>query len=526
MEELLKNPKIKSQLVKNLSFDLIKNNNRTGVIITTTNDPVEELRKIFNKMLTFGEITEGYYTLQNLFSQVQMFDSDIVINLVVETILEKVKSIKESLFYDDQSIDHINMAMYIQVWEIYRDFSKKMYLILKNYQNNMVEKNIKSGKITCDIFSILQICAFHDSIITTPQTNILSRISNDLSDIDKTNVEQLIDYIDSIRIFMLMQEFTNVNKENLFKVIKHLMAKTSVVNTVSAYMHTLLMKINQNGYKKVEYITGNSTDMEKETVKKVYKIATILSSYAEKPKLLFCHTKFMQCRIIDPKYNNLELEVEIITRMAGLFGREDSQKLIDTITDIVNSRNVNNVIHKSQVVIKKNDYKKINVDSNIINPLVLTKNIWKIYNISELEPNYPTEMKCYLDIINKTYECMFENKYYLEWQPTMGAAQFEVELGNKKVHITSNILQAVAFMYLNDNNKISVKKFSKDVSINEKLAEKILESLCDANLLVNANGNKSEVVYIVNTQNYTGDIKLDIRQMFIDVFGEQPAPEL
>ncbi len=48
-------------------------------------------------------------------------------------------------------------------------------------------------------------------------------------------------------------------------------------------------------------------------------------------------------------------------------------------------------------------------------------------------------MKCYMDIILKSYLSLYQNRYIINWQPTMGSAQFEAQLGQRKVDIICNI---------------------------------------------------------------------------------------
>jgi hypothetical protein len=521
--ELLNNAAIKEQLSHRSFFDLCSNNSRLNIIIPLEENAIDKLKEIFNKIVSNDKMDDGYYLLQNLFVHAQMVDPNIVINLIIDSIKSKINIIRETIFNENGKLDYINIGMYIQVWKSYKDFSQKIYVLIKNYQQYLVERNIKTGKISHDILSIIQICMFYDGIINKENNDkILSLVSKDLNEIDKKNIEQLIDYIDSIRAFMIMKEFTFVDREKLSVIIKNIMNCTNIVNIMCAHMHNLLKSLTnkQMVIDDTEYETIIAGDTEKKLIKKIYKMATILSTYAEKTKLLACYSKFMQIRIIDLKYDNLELEIEIIRRISGALGKEDAQKLIDAIADIINTKNANQVIQVAEIKVKSDEYKKIeNITSKVLCPIILTKNIWKIYNTSDMEPIYPLEMKCYLDIITKSYLNIYQGQYIIDWQPTMGSAQFEAQIGSKKIDITCNILQAMALMYLNDNLQTTASKFATDSFINLELATKIFESLFEANLVIYLSiDKKDDPMYIVNKQNYTGENKIDIRRIFVETF--------
>lgn len=519
--EILKNPNIKNRLEKKLAYHLTKNNQRLNVIFPLEDSPKESLQEIFNKVITEEKIENGYYQLQNLFTLAQMNDPNAIINLVIDVVDKKIKTIYDTIYNENGNLDPINLPMYIQLWKSYRDFTQKIYYIINHYQHYLVEKKIKMGKIFYDILSVVQICMFYDNIIGKNSANILTIVSQEISNIDKKNVDQLIDYIDSIRTFILMKEFTTIDKDKLVAVIKNIMSKVQIVNILCLYMNQLLKSLTnkQVVLDETEYETVSSTSFEKVTIRRIYKIATILSSYADKKLLLPCYSKFMQSRIIDPEYDNLELDIKLVRRISAVLGREDAQKLIDAISDIINSRNANELIHQAEVKMTSNEYKKMpEINTKILNPIILTKNAWKIYNVTDLDINYPLEMKCYLEMITKSYHQLYNGEFVIDWQPTMGYARFEAQLGSKHVDITCNILQAMVLVYLNDFPSTTVSQFSRYTYLNKDLAAKIFESLFESNIIICLDDQPEETVYTVNTVNYTGNNVVDIRKSFVEVF--------
>lgn len=517
---LLSHKLIKNQLDYRSCPDLKNNNNRLNVIIGLYDNTDEQLINLFDAIIADDELRFGYYQLQNLFAMSSMTDPNIIINLIIKTISKKVSSIQETILNENNGSKPINLAMYIQLWKNYKNFCNKIYTLLSNYQNYLTNKNIKSGAASHDIFSILQTCMFYDEIINHGQINtMLTNISKNMSEINKTNIEQLIEYIDSIRMFMSVNNFTSVKYNELEGIILDILNNIDIVNVIYAHMHSLLKDLTNHKpiIDKTNYETTAIDSAEKYKIKQINKIVRIISLYVPRAKLLACHYKYMQLRIIDPSYDNLELELDLVRRMCEPLGKADSHKLVDTISDIIQSRKTNEIIHGADIRIKTDKYKDItDISLKNINPIIITKHNWKIYNITDLEPIYPSELQCYFDIIKNAYDQIHENKYTIRWQPTLGFAQFSAQLGTRQVGITCNILQAMALTYMNDHPHISVNKFSHDHLINEVLASKIIDSLVEANLIIGINEDMSQ--YGINEHNYNGDSKIDIRKIFVETF--------
>ena len=520
MMDLLNNTFIKKQLSTQEFFDMKKNNDRIHTMVPMFNDPLAELTQIFNKLISEEKNTVGYYKLQNLFSEVQMLGENIIVNLIIDVVNKKITTIKDSVY--NSNINDISLPMYIQAWKSYKIFSNRLYELIKNYQKFLVDKNIKIGKLNHDILSIIHICMFYGNVVENSKNNILMIVSEDLDEIDRKNVEQLIDYVNSIRIFMIMKDFQKIDIDRLSNIIRNIMSNTGIINTICGYLNQMLKNLTSKNLviDDTEYETVMVADAEKDMLKKIYRIVAILSTYGEKNKVLTCYTKFMQARIIDLSYNNIELEIELVRRFAGLFGKQDSQNLLDIIGDIIESKDNNENLHDATINITSNEFKNlIGIDNKVLNPIFLTKKIWKIFNVSNMELNYPPELKCYINIIENCYSDLCDNQFKINLQPTLGMATFTAQLGPKNVEITCNILQAIALSYLNDNTEISVAKFAKDTQMNEELASKVIDSLFESNLIIYQNFDEvNNPIYKINHANYTGDNRMDIRKIFVEVF--------
>lgn len=517
--EILSHTNIKNKLSERSFFDLKINNQRLNSIIILDEDPVEQVRELFDKIVADETLQMNHYMVRNLLSIAETIDPNIVINLIVSAIDKKNQSIKETIIDENGDFHTINLGMYIQIWKSYRQFTGNIYKFAKKYQDYLVNRDIMIGKISHDILNIVQISMFYNNIINSNEnSNILATVSNDLREVNKNNIDQLIGYIDSIRLFITMSDFITINKENLINIIKTIMNQNNIINIMCAKLHELLIDLNNNQTSD-DNKTENIINSETKYIKKIYKITTILATYVEKKKLLLFYSKFMQTRIINFKYNNHEMEIELIRRISGTIEREDAQKLVNAISNIINCKNANKIIQAANIKIKSDEYKYLGeIKTKILTPIILNKNSWKIYNTCKLIPNYPLEMKCYLDVISKSYHAIYDGKYAIDWQPTLGSAQFEAILGSRKVNITCNILQAIALMSFNKKKIMTVKDFVTDVMINYELSEKIFESLEEANIIISLQSDNKNSIYTINNNSYYGNNILDIRKMFVDTF--------
>src|SRR3984885_11540155 len=463
--ELLKNQHIQEKLNKRTHFDLINNNSRLGIIVNLETNPIAKLKEIMKLIIMDEDKKMNHYIVQSLFIEAQMINPNIIIELIIETILAKVNIICEAI-----ERSNIDLASWNQIWADFRTFTNKLEFLMKNYLNLFTERNVIIGKFKCDILSTIQLCIFYQKIIEKYSLNgidIFSKISSDIRGINIQNINKI-------------KKFFLINN-NIFTIDDD----SSVLN------------------------------VDKKSLKNIYGSISILSGYGDRENIVIYHRKFMQVRIMNFNYDNFEVEIEIIRKLSSKIGSE-SQQMINMINDIYESRNISNIVQKSNANIITEKYKVINdVRPQILNPIIINKQYWCINNLVNMDITYPLELEFYHNLFAKCYEQLYKNKYIINWQPTLGFAKFDVCLGSRDIEITCNILQAIALCYLNDHSSINPINFSLEIGISEILAEKILESLFEANLLLKHND-----LFIVNINNYTGNTIIDIRKLFVDTFAE------
>ena len=478
--ELLSNAKIIHHLDQQVIFDLSVNNDIYGIIVPFDDDPCQELKNIFTTAIYQNQIKCGYYRLRNLFNMAQSQKPDVVITLIIELVNNYLSLITSSI--DDE----LDLPLYMQIWAMYKKLFGVIIELVKN-QKHLLQLSIKNGKTSMHIVHIVKMTMFYTYLIK-PNENMITSISSKLSDIDNHNVEQFIDYVDSIRCFMMVHEFTDVNKQELCTTLQNMIKSVSITNTLCTYVHRLLKNVDY------ELVLSNFDD--KQYIQRISKIISILNTYGDKSKVMICYQKFMQARIIDTNYKNLKIEAYFV-RLFTSIEKDNVQKLLNAISDMTNITPVN----------------------NIIKPIILTRKNWNIYNTSNLELNYPSELRQYIEVATEHYSKLYKNEYVIKWQATLGSACFVAKLKSKTIRITCNMLQAIALSYLNDNPKTFIAKFAESTLIEHELATKIFESLFESNLII-YKGDTYRINY-----NYVAGAVIDIRQAFTEAFETEVSQE-
>lgn len=522
--EILDYPVIKKRLESISPVVLYQNNKRLNVIICLDDNPEKELSNVLNKLIEDVSLEDGYYSLRRIFQYLFARDPKIIVHKIISTINTKLMSIHETITGTDGEIEDINLCMYLQIYKSYKDFCDKMYVLIKCFQEYLTKRNVRIGiRKNFDILSIIQNSMFYDVVIGNKEKNILEMVTTNLGKIDTRNIAKLIDYIESIKKLLLVKDFIKTKNHDLDVIIKNIMNRQDVMDMMCKYIDKLLKVLND--MENFQHI-GNEMEplsiksIEDEIACNILRIADIIFRYSNNLTYQY-YIKYMQPRIVSNNYKNLEFEIGIITKYYRIIGEKSSKRLLNIIHDVF--RNVKMIKQLKTIIPSIILNKHLNFSSNIvpdIKPIILTKNVWEICNISEINPNYPSEIGLLLEIIKGAYEEMHQQKYTIQWQPTMGYARFSAKLGNREIKIGCNILQAIALCYLNNKTTTTYIEFSNDTRISKKISKKIFQSLFEENIICALNSEPVSNIYIykVNTENYTGENEIEIHNTFLNTF--------
>lgn len=498
------------EINRNNSGILDINNQYFGIIMTECSSDSSDcsdkkslcLENIFDDILKNKKIDHNYFVMRKIFSGPESFDSRFILKKLIEVTEKKINIIKDAI-----KSSNYNIITYNQIWEDYVRFNNNIINIIKLYKGNLTKKIIPTGKIYFSIVEIIQLCMFYTEILKNSEKELLSLNEENLQqNLDKKNIDQLVHYTNSIRLFIRMQSFIDVNKNVIIGIISNIMHQLYVIDGLCLSLHNT--------------IVNDTNQIDK---KKLYGTLSILATYSDKEKLFICYKKFLQVRLINPNYTKekLEMEIQFITRISGIIGEQYAQNLMNLISDIVDSRNLTRALcsHSDTIKIVSDKYKKMICPRsvNIIQPIILSEDNWYVVTKTNSDIIYPQKISYCLDVVSKIFSMSVDGKFRIKWQPMLGSAKFKTFLGGKTVNVSCNILQAIAFEYINTHTVINIKGFSSETKLSHELSSKIIESLLSANILIQIENSKNDN-FSVNFHNYTEDSDIDINQYFIETF--------
>lgn len=522
MDIIQKQPLLNNQFDKSQSsFDLVKQNQLFGIIkfpvIYRSNDFDEVIRKIISR----ESLTYNYYEINCMLSQIESSDRSYVVNKIAYALTTILMAANNSV-RKTNGTKTVTISEFNQIYKYYHDIGYELYGLLKVYQKNLVKPYcIPGGGISC-ILDSLERTIFFTEFIKISDTDII-QIENNMTHIDYHNVEQLIFYIRTIYQCMANNASSVISpahRQKLVNVIKKCLDNVKTIDCLNAYLHDVMLA-NNNTKTLVnnteEYSTVNVAKITRDLNRKKYSVLNIFMRYCHNKTILYlCYSKYFKIRILDSNYRNLESEISNIKTLANTFGKTNAQNLLNMVSDIMNSRKVTEIIHASTIKVTNSQYQNLPVIPSVVKPIILDNSMWNMSCNFNIDLNYPPELQMYLDIASKMFVTYTHSKHKVKWQGLFGTATFSAHLGNREVDIKCNILQAIALSYLNSNNRISVDKLAATSGMGTKLADKVISSLFETNLLISNTNDKS---YIVNT-NYTGDNTLDLVKAFKESFIE------
>lgn len=368
-----------------------------------------------------------------------------IISSIVKIINSKVKSLETALFSVE---DNINFGTYLQALESYEIFRNQLASFVKQYV-----PHLDGNKIYYKPIRILCEATFIEKILLNEKITFQKLLSMDENSINSKNIAQLLKVVPTS---YMENALRCVDSKKIFNVtlFQKYFRNMNIVDVICRHIDELIRKEQSFMY---------------------YAACKICDQFM----LYICYSKYMQTRILAPGCD-LMLEKKLV-KSVFVF-QKHKRRLLMCIADVERSREMNNPVR-----------------AIFIDP----KN-WIIYNKITIDPVYPPAMKVLLDDSHS-----FDKGMISTWQPSMGMAVFEAQLGKRKFTIESTILQAIVLLYIDDNTGLSEQQLVLNTNINAKLMGKIIDSM--KSVLVYDNG------FIIN-ESYYGDYKIDLRKEFLQVF--------
>jgi hypothetical protein len=240
--DIFNNNVVKNKLSELTYLDLPINIDHHQIIIPLFDDSQTRLQQIFHQILTNNDMETGYYEMQQIFKYWSIEDRDKIISIIIDIFDKKITSICDAITDENGKYKPINLEMYTHIWDSYREFTKRVYVIIDNHMSFLTKKNIKVRAMYSSMFDILQIVMFYTKI-TAISPDLFTVISSKITGITSRNIDQLLDYIDSIRAFAAMSDFMGTDPKKLYEIISNLLNNVHTINTVCKKMHELFNDI-------------------------------------------------------------------------------------------------------------------------------------------------------------------------------------------------------------------------------------------------------------------------------------------
>lgn len=492
--DIVENKLIKDKLINEQSkYFKCPENIKSMVCINPINNTSETLSKLYeniDKIIQGNDSNINYYLMQKLFIDLEYISNNSSMYIFLKYIVNKIKTLSAVIKNEN---NNISLESYDQLWVDYRILCSKLFEIIKVYQKYLSENNICIKKSSQNIISIFQTSIFYDYIFKEVFDNLLVQNFDQIENFYQ--VDQLINYVDSFRMFSIMAPFVKKDNETNSKIdenkiillIKKIINKNDVINLMCKYVDTLI-----KSYEGTEHN------------RKIYKIMTILNCYSDPQVMLECYRKYFQSRIISVNKINVVLEKNILNKILKVPIKIHIYKLLNTMNDVETSKKYYETFMNDKI------------KNKIYKPLLLNYKNWNILNKTKIEPIYPKQMQKYFDHMNEIYDKISNSKKKIIWKSTMGTAKFNFKIGNNNIEVHCNMLQTILIFYLNEHSEVSLDKFSLDVQLNSELCIFIIRSLYESNLIIEKTKNGN--IYVINKNNYTGDKYIDLHHVFISLF--------
>lgn len=402
--------------------------------------------------------------INNNYYEIKHICNDLKINQLCNTIWEindVLLNIIKTIVNDLQNTISINI--YLQLFREYNQFHKKIFFTFDKFipqlKYHLFKKNIYSFNFTT-LYSKSDGVYMYD--------NLINKFN------DKIPIDIIIEFINNMELFSIYH-----NKMN--KIVN----TEGIINNICKYIHNTLTTLKYKCLENPNHTNIYPEKIKDNILKKLYKFIDIIVKYANKKELINHYQKYLQVRLLNLTYDNLDVELIIINKFKFC-------------TELINMKNLISNIHN----IKNN---------NICKPILINKQNLKHVNIPYyFNVNFPDEISQCLNTIEKQY-C----NNNIKWIPTWGTMVLNASF-RKQITITCYLLQGIILIYMNKYSSISESTLSKLTNINASLISKVTDSLVDSGLL--AYDKKPN--YVINKDRYFGAQKIDIRKSFIEAFEE------
>lgn len=474
-------------------------NKRLEVIQLLYNEKelVSSIEKLFESVIKESSIDIGLNKLEKIVKEMQLNNASMLLDTVVKYINIKID------MYIEVIKQHSNLTfdMYVQIWKDYNSFNKNIEKICKSQNKNNFDMLNHIRLLKVDLF-YNRFCCY--------SKNILDNILNYDVKLSYSNIESYLSYVESN--YHLNLYLKKINKTSPLKSLEEIFNNEYNLNLCIVYIDKLFYDLNST----IFYHRGKKL-YNKSIMTRIKILLNILQESANSRIFTPIYMHYFKSRITSKKYNNIEAEQECINTLGRILGHEIKKKCENLIHEVNFSESFTRELKSINIVVKKEKYKQFEYNNQVLQPLLITQQLWDLPLVFFTDIKFVDEIMFYMKIAKRIYKNTVDqlnNQTTIIWNGELGYATVEAKLNDTTITIICNILQLNLLLHINTLVEFKIGDIERDLKINYNLAFKLIESLLVSNLLTYSLDYSS---FVVN-ENYNGDEFIDILKIFVDGF--------
>ncbi|XP_014681229.1 PREDICTED: anaphase-promoting complex subunit 2-like isoform X2 [Priapulus caudatus] len=179
-------------------------------------------------------------------------------------------------------------------------------------------------------------------------------------------------------------------------------------------------------------------------------ISMLVNIYGSKELFVNEYRTLLADRILSQFNYDTEKEIRYLELLKLRFGEAQLHYCEVMLKDVADSKRINSLIHNGEL----QGHQSMDIP---VNAMILSAQFWPTFREDKLE--LPAGIKSSLDAYTKNFETLKGNRT-LCWKPHLGLVSLEIELKDRKVHISCSPVHATIIMHFQEKSKWTVDELS------------------------------------------------------------------
>jgi DNA-binding MarR family transcriptional regulator len=306
-----------------------------------------------------------------------------------------------------------------------------------------------------------------------------------INTLDSSEINELCKFIDLYNSFNNISKLEHFEQVNLKELLKESKLLTdSIIHEYVGILNDKLKELSKYNKENTEEIINK----KKETYNLVKNIMSIIKYSGNKDFILEFKNK-LRDRLLESK--NVFYELNTVKKLDFNDFSSDYIQMVYMVNDIKSSLYMKSLFKKINIKFSSDKYKNTKISYNSLNNMyckTLREFSWKDKSNFESDNigrfNEPNELSILLDTYEMFYKKFETHKYRkLKYNYDRSNVTLDVKFGCDRYSIHMTLLQAMVFMLLNENGKMTVQYISDSLKIPIKRLTYVYNSLIATKLI-------------------------------------------